>query len=105
VTEYIEKQKSPQKEICQKLRSLIFQAIPGIAEEMKWGVPTYAGGKCYIVALEHHVNLGFSLQGLSKNEQKTLLGTGKTMKHLEFHALNEINEQKITELVLLVSKK
>ena len=36
VENYIEKQKSPQKEICQKLREIIFQALPEIKEEMKW---------------------------------------------------------------------
>jgi hypothetical protein len=105
VTEYIEKQHSPQKEICQQLRTLIFKTIPTINEEMKWGVPTYADGKFYIVALQNHVNLGFSLKGLSKEEEKLFQGSGKTMKHLEICSLNDINERKITQLILLVIKK
>ncbi len=28
ITEYIDKQKSPQKEICQKLRQIIFDTFP-----------------------------------------------------------------------------
>ena len=59
VDEYIEKQKSPQKEICQKLRQIILNSYPDILEEMKYGVPYY-GDKYYIVALKTHVNLGFS---------------------------------------------
>ena len=42
VDEYIEKQKSPQKEICLELRRIVFKTFPDIEEEMKWGVPTYA---------------------------------------------------------------
>ncbi len=38
---HIERQKSPQREICGKLRELILAAAPGIREEVKWGVPNY----------------------------------------------------------------
>ena len=58
VEEYIEKQKSPQKEICKKLRKIILKTFPDIKEEMKLGVPWYEG-KYYIVALKTYVNLGF----------------------------------------------
>lgn len=105
VDEYIEKQKSPQKEICQELRRIVFQTFPHIREEMKWGVPTYAKGKYYIVALKDHVNLGFSLRGLSKEEQKLFQGSGKTMRHVEIRCLKEINENKVAELLELVWKK
>jgi len=102
VDEYIEKQKSPQREICLKLRRIIFQTFPGIEEEMKWGVPTYAKGKYYLVALKDHVNFGFSLKGLSKEEQKLFEGSGKTMKHIKIRSLKEINEKEIVELLKLV---
>ena len=71
VDEYIKKQKSPQKEICQKLRELVLKTVPDINEEMRVGVPCYGHtkedicGKYYIAALKDHVNLGFSLKGLS----------------------------------------
>jgi len=59
VDDYIEKQISPQKEICRQLRAIILRTFPGIKEEMKWGVPTYGEGKYYLVSLKEHVNLGF----------------------------------------------
>lgn len=68
VDEYIEKQKSPQKEILQRLREIIFKTFPGIDERMKWGVPAYDKYKYYMVALKTHVNLGFSIKGLSKKK-------------------------------------
>ena len=105
VEEYIEKQKSPQKEICLQLRRIVFLTFPDIEEEMKWGVPTYAKGKYYFVALNDHVNFGFSLKDLSKEEQMRLEGSGKTMKHVEIHSLTEINEAKIVELLKLVWAK
>ena len=103
--EYIEEQKSPQKEVCEKLRELILAAAPGIREEVKWGVPNYGDSKYYIVALKDHVNLGFALKGLSEEEQRLLEGTGKTMKHVKIRSLKEIEEKRVAELLRLTSKK
>ena len=108
VDEYIKKQKSPQKEICQKLREIILKIIPRINEEMRAGVPCYGHtkedlcGKYYIAALKDHVNLGFLLKGLSKKEQELFEGSGKTMKHIKIYSLDEIDEKKIIALLKLV---
>ena len=101
VNDYIEKQKSPQREICIKLRNIILETFPGIKEEMKFGVPWYEG-KYYIVGLKDHVNLGFSLKGLSKKEVDFFEGSGKTMKHIKVSSLNEIDDEKIAELLKVV---
>ncbi|NBC64075.1 MAG: hypothetical protein GVY07_00255 [Bacteroidetes bacterium] len=90
---------SPQKEICLKLREIIFRQIPNLQELMKWGVPAYAGGKFYIVALKGHVNLGFSLKDLREKKHQMLKGSGSTMKHLEFLTLDDIDELMIKDLL------
>jgi len=111
VDEYIKKQKSPQKEICQSLRKIILKTIPDINEELKVGVPCYGCtkddlcGKYYIASLKDHVNLGFSLKGLTKDEQKLFEGTGKTMKHIKVYSLKEMDEKKIAKLIKLVNEK
>ncbi len=105
VDAYISKQKSPQKEACQKLREIIHKTLPEIKEEMKWGVPTFGGGRFYLVALKDHVNLGFSLNGLSDDEKELLLGSGKTTKHLEISDSIDIDEKKIIHLLKLVYNK
>ena len=101
VDDYIEKQKLPQKEICQKLRQIILKTFPGIKEEMKLGVPWYED-RYYIVALKEYINLGFSLKGLSKKEIELFEGGGKTMKHIKIRSLNEIDEKKIVKLLKVV---
>ncbi len=103
VDDYIGKQKSPQREICQNLRKIILEEFPDIKEEMKLGVPWYED-KYYIVALKDHVNLGFSLKGLSKEEVALFEGSGKTMKHVKVHSLNEIDKVKIIGLLKVVKK-
>jgi hypothetical protein len=108
---YIEKQKSPQKEICQRLRKIILKTYPDINEEMRVGVPCYGHskddicGKYYIAALKDHVNLGFTLKGLSKNEINLFEGTGKTMKHIKVYSLNDLDEKKIVKLLIMVGEK
>jgi hypothetical protein len=101
VESYIKKQPSPQREICERLREIILRALPHVLEEMKWGVPTYDGGAYYIVALKDHVNLGFSMVGLSGDEVSQFVGSG-TMKHVEIRTVGEIDEAHITRLLQLV---
>jgi hypothetical protein len=104
VIEYIEKQQSPQKEICQSLREIILNIYPSIKEEMKWGVPNY-GNLFYYVALKSHVNLGFSIKDLTTDEIKLFEGTGKTMRHIKINTIEDINEENIIKLLKMVNEK
>jgi len=103
INAYIEKQTSPQKEICRLLRELILKTFPDAKEEMKWGVPAFADGNYYIVSLKEHVNIGFTLKGLTKEDEKLFDGGGKTMKHIEVRTLEEIDEERIISLLKLVN--
>ena len=103
VTQYIEKQKSPQKEICKRLRKLIIKTFPKIDEKMKMGVPWYS--KYYIVGLKDSVNIGFSVKGLKKKDMDNFKGDGKYMRHLKFRNVKEIDEKETVRLLKLVDKK
>ena len=105
IDEYINKQKNPQKEVCIYLRNLLHETIPGISEEMKWGVPVFADGKFYIGSFKNSVNLGFSINGLDDQEIALFEGTGKTMRHIKIKALQEIDEEKLVKLIKLVNEK
>lgn len=102
VDEHIAKQNSPQREICQELRQLIFGIYPDIEEVMKWGVPTYGNGKYYIVALKDHVNLGFSLKDLTPETLALFDGTGTTMRHIKISRPKDIDKKQITKLLKLI---
>jgi len=102
---YIQKQRSPQREICQELRKLILDTFPSAKQEMKWGVPAFADGKFYIVALKDHVNLGLSSKGLSKEEIALFDGGGKTMRHVQVAELKDVDKKRITKLLKLVYSK
>jgi hypothetical protein len=104
IDEYINKQQSPQKEICQALRQLIVKTFPSVREEMKWGVPAFDDGKFYIVALKNHVNLGFAKEGLTGEELKLFDGEAKTMVHIEVFSA-KVDTERITQLLKLVHRK
>jgi hypothetical protein len=103
VSEYIEKQKSPQKDICQKLRRIIRKTFPDIEERMWMGVPWY-GKNYYIVALKDHINIGFGIRGLSKKELDLFEGKGKTMRHVKIYSVADIDERQIVKLLKIAKK-
>jgi hypothetical protein len=105
VDAYIEKQKSPQKEILQELRKVFRDTLPNCKEEMRWGVVTFAAGKFYIAAIKNRVHVGFAITGLSENEIGLFEGKGKTMRHIKIPTLESIDEKRLVRLIEMVDKK
>lgn len=98
IEKYINKLKSPQKDICKKLRRIILKAFPKCREKMWVGVPWF-GDKSYIVGLKDHVNFGVCIKDLSKKELSLLEGGGKTMRHIKLRDVKDIDEKKIVKLL------
>lgn len=105
VREYIDKQDSPQKEIIVKVRDIFFKNLPNCNEQFAWGVVVYGGGKFYIAAMKNRVHVGFGITGLDKEEIDMFEGTGKTMRHIKIHSLEEINEEILVKRINIVNKK
>jgi hypothetical protein len=105
VNEYIEKQKSPQKEILQRIRQIFLETLPNPEEKMNWGVVTFGGGKFYIAAMKSRVHVGFAITGLSADEVRLFEGSGQTMRHIKLPTLESIAEKKLVELIKLVDSK
>jgi hypothetical protein len=104
VERYMEKQKTPKREVVQKLIDVILKTLSGIKEEFKVGVPWYEC-KFYVVALRDHVNLGFSVKGLSEREMALFEGKGKMMRHVKFFSLEDVDEARVAKLLRLVAEK
>ena len=102
---YIEKQKSPQKEILQEVRKIFQKTLPGCEEKMAWGVVTFASGKFYIAAMKNCVHVGFAISGLREDEISMFEGSGKTMRHIKIPTLEGIDEKKLAKMIELVDKK
>ena len=105
VDEYIKKQKSPQKEIIQKVRNIFLKTLPNCEEKSAWGVIALGGGKFYIGAIKNRVHVGFAINGLSKDEINLFEGSGKTMRHIKIPTFVDINENTLVKLIEMVEKK
>jgi uncharacterized protein YdhG (YjbR/CyaY superfamily) len=105
VDAYIEKQKSPQREILQKVRKIFQETLPNCQEKMAWGVVTFSSGKFYIAAMKNRVHVGFAVTGLSKDEMSMFEGSGKTMRHIKIPTLEYIDEARLVKMIELVDKK
>lgn len=105
VEEYYNNLKSPQKEIALNLRAIVKSLYPEFKETMLWGVPVFENGLCYIVALKDHVNFGFTVSNLTKEEEKLFEGGGKTTRKIEIRSLEEIDKGRIKKLVDFVLKR
>ena len=105
VNGYIEKQKSPQKEILQKVRKIFQKTLPSYEEKMAWGVVTFAGGKFYVAAMKNRVHVGFAITGLNKEEINKFEGSGKTMRHIKIQTVEDVDKTALAKLIGLVDKK
>ncbi|MBN1263444.1 MAG: DUF1801 domain-containing protein [Candidatus Pacebacteria bacterium] len=105
VKQYIDKQKSPQKEIIMAVRKIFFKTLKNCEEKYGWGVIVLCRGKFYIAAMKNRVHVGFSIIGLDKEEIKFLEGGGKTMRHIKIPDLVSIDEVELKKLIELVNKK
>ena len=102
---YIEKQKSPPKEILHEVRKIFIETLPDCREKIMWGVVTFADGKFYIAAMRNRVHVGFAVTGLSEDEISMFEGSGKTMKHIKIPTLESIEENRLVKMIELVDKK
>jgi uncharacterized protein YdhG (YjbR/CyaY superfamily) len=102
---YIEKQKSPHKEILQELRRMFRETLPNCKEEMRWGVVTFEDGKFYIAAMKNRVHVSFAITGLSNEEMSLFEGNGKTMRHIKIPTVESIHKKNLLKLIILVDQK
>lgn len=105
VKEYIKKLESPQKEIILKIREIFYKTLTNCNEKFRWGVIVLGDDKFYIASMKNRVHVGFAITGLSKNEINLFEGSGKTMRHIKIHSKDDIDENKLVDLIKMVDKK
>jgi hypothetical protein len=105
VNAYLDKQKSPQREILQKVEKIFRETLPNCEEKMTWGVVTFASGKFYIAAMKNRVHVGFTITGLSEDEISMFEGNGRTMRHIKIPTLESIDEKTLVKMIEMVDKK
>ena len=105
IEKYIDKQKSPQKEIIKRLRRIFLKKISNCGEKSAWGVIAFMEGKFYLAAMKECVHVGFAIDGLNQKEVAQFEGSGKTMRHIKIRSLKDVDEKELVQLIRLVNKK
>ena len=72
---------------------------------MRWGAITYTAGKVYFAAMKNRVHAGFAITGLNKDEISLFEGSGKTMRHIKISTLDNVDKEKLFELIKMVNNK
>ena len=86
-----------------RLRKLILEADPEIAEEWKWDTPVWShkGNVVAVGAFKDHVKLNF-FKGAALNDPHGLFNAGleaKASRAIDFHEGDDINESALKDLV------
>lgn len=102
---YFNKQLKRKKSICLQLRTIILESFPDVKEECRWGAVVYNDGMFYIGSVRRGVNLGFTITSLSTEELKFFNGSGRTIRHLKFETLSDIDKEHLIFLFHLVANK
>ena len=86
-----------------QLRRLVHEAVPGIAEEWKWGtaVWTRGGMVCSVGVFKDHVKVNF-FKGAALEDPKGLFNAGleaKTSRGIDFKEGDSIDAAALVELI------
>ena len=92
-----------QRLLASRLRELIHEAEPGIAEEWKWSTPVFAyrGQVCAIGVFKDHVKVNF-FKGASLADPRGLINAGleaKASRGVDLYEGEAIDEAGLMELV------
>lgn len=106
VTSYIEQSAENQQEVLIQLRKLILSSAPKINEQFKWSRPVYAIEKdfCYLKTTKKHVTLGFFEFEKIITNKHLVAGTGKSMRHVKLNHVKDIEEFKISQMIVELLK-
>jgi hypothetical protein len=102
VKEYINGQENKNQIILTQLREIIKNVDPRIAEEYKWGMPTYSykGLMIYLRASKNHATLGFHNGSIMADPDTILEGEDNPkMRHIKIKLPQELDEELVIELV------
>jgi len=103
ITTYIASHPDWRGAMLARIREIVLEADPDIAEEWKWGTPVWAlnGLVCAASAFKAHVKINF-FKGASLDDPEGLFNAGldaKAMRSIDFHEGDEINAPALESLV------
>ena len=93
--DYVTQLKPPQKDVATALLRMVRETTPEGEERFSWGHPCFYlnGPMIYISGSRDHVKLGFFEGAVLADPLGLLEGTGKKLRHIKVHSLNELQQR------------
>lgn len=107
IESYIATLQGEQREIAERLRTIIKKAAPGAEEQLKWGMPVYSkdGLLCYFRAFSGHVSFGFyDHRDALVDPRRVLEGTGKGA-HVKLRFLDDVEPARFEAWIKTVAAR
>lgn len=103
IDNYIAGVKDWRGKVLARLRKLVREAAPDLAEEWKWDTPVWSqkGNVLAISAFKDHVKLNF-FKGASLEDPKGLFNAGleaKATRAIDFHEGDDMDESGLKDLI------
>lgn len=101
VDDYIANLSGWQREVAQRLQTIVTDAAPGAREVFKWSQPVYEvnGPVCYFKAFKNSLNFGF-WRGVDLEDPYGLLeGAGDKMRHVKLSGAEDVHAEAFTDYV------
>ena len=103
IDNYIAGVKDWRGKVLARLRKLVREAAPDLAEEWKWDTPVWSqkGNVLAISAFKDHVKLNF-FKGASLQDPKGLFNAGleaKATRAIDFHEGDDMDESGLKDLI------
>lgn len=99
VDRYVDTQKDFAKEICERLRKIIFTCDANINETLKWGSPAYEknGLVCWFWSAKSFVSLTFYYGSVIEDKYKLFNSGRNNLKNrsIKFFKVTDVNEKKL----------
>lgn len=100
--EWRDDQSSSNQVIIDGLHSLIKNVAPHFETTVKWGQGSFVNGntpRIFLHTEPDYVQLGFYNGSALKDTHRLLEGKGKFVRHVKVYNVEEIDKEKLTELI------
>jgi hypothetical protein len=98
---YVSSQPDGVRPVLQAARTFLHETVPGLAEGMKWRVPTFMQGRnlFYLKAQTDHVVLGFSAGARLKDHLAVFDAVSTEVAHVRVRSIADLQRPGLREAV------
>jgi hypothetical protein len=99
---YVRYENPELRRVMRGLRSFVRKCAPGTNETVNaWGIPTFERKDpfCFFMVGKNHVTFGFHFGTSLPDPEGLLEGTGKNMRHVKLHTMEDLEQKGLRNLV------